>query len=228
MIEESTNESEGTNHLIRVEAGAVTLDGVLIIPENAHGLVILPRGFESDEFHAYLTTIALAFNQQELATLQVEMFTPEEKELETLTGYFGQNTDIMQQRFVGMADWLLEYEETRNFSIGYFGTGPLGAAALIAAAERPDNVRTVVSAGGSVELVHNTHLGDIVAPVLLLAAENDAEGVKANQDLLVGLKGQKEFEMVAGVQALFSEQRGVDEVIRLAGAWFTRWLVTIV
>ncbi len=227
MIEESADTAESTNHLIRVGAGAVTLDGILNIPADAHGLVILPRGFESAEFHSCLTTIALNLNRQELASLQVEMFTSEEKELEQLTGYFGQNTYIMQQRFIGMADWLLEYKETRNFSIGYFGTGPTGAAALIAAAERPDNVRTVVSAGGNVELVH-ARLGDIVAPVLLIAAENNTENVKANQELLTGLKGQKEFETVAGVKELFNEQSSIDEVIRLAGAWFARWLVTIV
>src|SRR5579859_6153864 len=134
MIEENANTLGSANHLIRVGAGAVTLDGVISIPANAHGLVILPRGFESDEFRAYLTTIALSLNQQELATLQVEMFTPEEKNLEGMTDYFGQNTDIMQQRFIAMADWLLEYEETKNLSIGYFGAGPMGAAALIAAA----------------------------------------------------------------------------------------------
>ncbi len=227
MIEESAGTSENTNHLMRVEAGAVTLDGILDIPADAHGLVILPRSFESAVFHTNLTTIALNLKLQKLATLQVEMFTPEEKELEPLIGYFRQNTAIMQQRFIGMADWLLEYKETRNFSIGYFGSGPTGAAALIAAAERPDNVRTVVSAGGNVELVH-THLGDIVAPVLLIAAENNIENVKANQELLAGLKGQKEFEMVAGAKELLTEQQGVNEVIRLAGAWFARWLVTIV
>ena len=135
MLEESSGASENTNHLIRVRAGAVTLVGVLNRPADAHGLVILPRGFESDQFHSYLTTIALSLNQQELATLQVEMFTPEEKELEAMSSYFAQNTDIMQQRFIGMADWLLENEETSNFSIGYFGAGPIGAAALIAAAE---------------------------------------------------------------------------------------------
>ena len=227
MLEESTNESKSTNHLIRVEAGAVILDGILNIPTDAHGLVILPRSFESDAFHSSLTTTALTFNQQQLATLEVEMFTPEEKEFETLTGYFGQNTDIMQQRFIGMADWLLEYQDTKNFSIGYFGVGTTGVAALIAAAERPDNVRAVVAAGGNVKQIR-THLGDIVAPVLLIAAENDVENVKANQQLLTGLKGQKEFQTVAGVQTLFSEQRSINEVIRLAGAWFTRWLVTIV
>jgi putative phosphoribosyl transferase len=226
MIEENANTLGSTNHLIRVGAGAVTLDGVISIPPNAHGLVILPRSFESDEFRAYLTTIALSLNQQELATLQVEMFTPEEKTLEGMTDYFGQNTDIMQQRFIAMADWLLEQEETKNFSIGYFGAGPIGAGALIAAAERPDNVRAVVSAGGNVGLVQ-TKIGDIVAAILLIGAENDTESVRANQELLAELKGQKELEVVAGVQNLFSEQHSIDEVIRLASAWFARWLVTI-
>ncbi len=225
MIED-TSRSESTNsgRPIRVQAGAVELDGILSIPAEAHGQVILAHGIDSLERNLPLQAIAQAFNQQKLATLQVELFTPEERELDKLIGYFAQNTDIMQQRFIGMADWLLQNAETEHYSIGYFGTGPCGAAALIAAAERPDNVRTVVSVGGSIELA-SKHLGSVLAPTLLIAAENDEHAVKANQEALAALKGQKEIGTVAG--DLFADQNSVDEVIRLAGAWFTRWLVTI-
>jgi putative phosphoribosyl transferase len=223
----STRESTHSERPVRVEAGAVDLDGLLSVPAEAHGLVILARGIESNEHESPFPSIAQAFNQRRLATLQVEMFTPDELELDRLTGYFAQNVDITQQRFFHMADWLLQYEETRNFSIGYFGTGPCGAAALVAAAERPDNVRTVVSAGGTIELAR-AHLGAILAPVLLIAAGNDSSSVQAHQSALAALKGQKAFETVAGASTLFADQRGTDEVIRLAGEWFTRWLVTII
>lgn len=218
---------KGTNgeRSVRVAAGAVALDGLLSVPPEAHGLVILARGIESGEHNSPFPSIAQAFNQQRLATLQVGMFTPDELELEGLTGYFGQNVDIMQQRFIHMADWLLQHAETENFSIGYFGTGACGAAALIAAAERPDNVRTVVAVGGALALARE-YLGNILAPVLLIAAGNDGKLVQAHQEALAALKGQKAFETIAG--ALFADQRGIDEVIRLAGEWFTRWLVTIV
>ncbi len=228
MIENtSTPESTNSERSVRVAAGAVDLDGLLSVPAEAHGLVILAHGIESDEHDSPFPSIAQAFNQRKLATLQVEMFTPDELELDRLTGYFAMNVDIMQQRFTHMADWLLQNAETENFSIGYFGTGACGAAALIAAAERPDNVRTVVAAGGTLALARK-YLGNILAPVLLIAAGNDGSSVQANQEALAALKGQKAFETIAGASALFTDQRGIDEVIRLAGEWFTRWLVTIV
>ncbi len=228
MIEyPSTPKGNNSERTVRVAAGAVELDGLLNVPPEAHGLVILAHGIESDEHESPFPSISQAFNQRKLATLQVEMFTPDELELEGLTGYFAQNVDIMQQRFIHMADWLLQNAETENFSIGYFGTGACGAAALIAAAERPDNVRTVVAASGTLELARE-YLGNILAPVLLIAAGNDGNAVQAHQGALAALKGQKEFETVAGASALFADQRGIDEVIRLTGEWFTRWLVTIV
>ena len=228
MIENtSTPQSADSERSVRVAAGAVALDGLLSVPTEAHGLVILARGIESDEQNSPFPSIAQAFNQRKLATLQVGMFTADELELEGFTGYFAQNVDIMQQRFIHMADWLLQNAETENFSIGYFGTGACGAAALIAAAERPDNVRTVVAMGGTLALARE-YLGNILAPVLLIAAGNDGKSVQANQEALAALKGQKEFETIAGASALFADQRGIDEVIRLAGEWFTRWLVTIV
>ena len=228
MIENtSTPESANSERPMRVAAGAIDLEGLLNTPEEAHGLVLLAHGIDSDGNASPFPAIAQAFNQRRLATLQVEMFTPDEQELDRRTGYFANNIDIMQQRFIHMADWLLQHTETENFSIGYFGTGSCGAAALVAAAERPDNVRTVVAAGGAVALARE-HLGDILAPVLLIAAGNDNSSVQANQDALAALKGQKEFETVAGASALFADSRGIDEMIRLAGEWFSRWLVTIV
>ncbi|MBV9228409.1 MAG: alpha/beta hydrolase [Chloroflexi bacterium] len=227
-----TENAGTTTHgrLIRIEAEAVELYGILNIPDNAHGLVILIQGLDNISGNLRQSFIAISqlFNQNALATLLVDLFTTNERKLDEESGFFRANTDIMQQRLIGMADWLLQNEETQNLSIGYFGTGASGAAALVAAAERPDNVRAVVVAGGSIDMVQQ-YLSGIMAPTRLIAAEKDEAGVKMNQAGFDSLTmKEKSFEQVKDTSSLFENNDTLQEVARLAQGWFTHWLVRII
>jgi putative phosphoribosyl transferase len=220
--------TEYHGRLIQVGAGAVTRDGILTYPPGAHGIVVLAHGLQNIDQNPHQNALALAdiLYQNRLATLHVDLFNSEERKLDDETAYFRENIEIMQQRLIGIADWLLENPETQNLSVGFFGNGVVGAAGLIAAAERPDAIAAVVSAGGRADMARD-YLPRVSAPVLLIAAEKDEAEVKANQDALNLLTSQKQFERVAGASSLFEDQSSVDEVARLAGQWFSRWLVTI-
>jgi putative phosphoribosyl transferase len=214
--------------LIRAGAGAVDLDGIIFLPEQCSKLVILAYGIEQAESDARQNAINLAqrFHSHKLATLIVDLFSSEERALDAESGYFRQNTEIMQQRIIGLAEWLLEKPETEKLSSGYFGCGASGAAALIAAAERPDVAGAVVVAGGQLELARSA-LPRVFAPTLLLAAEKDEVAVKQNQEALAVLPRDKQFEQVTGVSSLFAEKSALDEVARLAAQWFERWLTPV-
>jgi putative phosphoribosyl transferase len=199
---ENIDTAENTTHgrLLSIEAEAVELSGILNIPDDAHGLVILAQGIDnSADLRPHFITMSQLFNQSALATVLVDLFMTDERKLDEETGFFHKNTDIMQQRLVGMADWFLQNEETQNFTIGYFGTGASGAAALVAAAERPDNVRAVVAAGSPIDMIQQ-YLQGVMAPTRLIAADNDEAGVKMNQAGLASLTMmEKSFEPVKGV-----------------------------
>jgi dienelactone hydrolase len=212
--------------LIQVPAGAVDLNGIIFLPPEAKGQVILAYGIETIEENPHQTAINLAqvFHAHKIATLIVDLFSSEERELDAQTGYFRRNTEIMQQRIIGLAEWLLENPETAHLSPGYFGSGVAGAAALIAAAERPDIPTAVVVAGGQLEDARSA-LPGVLASTLLIAAEKDEDTVKSQQGALALLQHNKQFEQVHGSSSLFSDQHSFDEVARLASTWFERWLL---
>lgn len=189
------------------------------MPADAHGLVILPHGIEDVEClsHAEALTLAQGFYQHGLASLLVDLFSSEERNLDAGTGYFQRNTSIMEQRITGIAEWFLAREETEHLSIGYFGIGVSGAAALIAAAERPDIPAAVLAVGAPLELARD-YLPRILAPTLLLAWQNDTASIKAHQAALEQLSGTKRFEQI---------QSGGDAIPRLAVEWFDQHLVTV-
>lgn len=228
---ENTGGPEGSRHgrVIRVGAGAVERNGLLSMPPNARGLVLLAQGVEGIEHNSSYAAIAeeQAFYTSGLATLLIDLFDAAERKLDAETGYFRTNTSIMEQRIVGIAEWLTENAETQNLAVGYFGIGSSGASALIAAAERPDVVHAVVAAGAQLDTAED-YLRRVMAPTLLIAAEKDAAGVKMAQEALESLAVEKRFEQIAGVASLSEGQNVVSELVRLASEWFAQRLEPIV
>ena len=222
--------SENFNgRLIEVAAGAVTLPALFHVPTHPRGIVVLTHGIEgsADGSHASALAIASQLHQASLATLVVDLFSPGEQQLDEGTGYFKQNTSIMEQRIIGLSEWTQDNIVTSNLSLGYFGAGVAGAAVLIAAAERPDVVKAVVAASARLDLVENS-LRRILAPTMLIAAQQDTNAVQQNQQALEGLTQPTRFEQIAGVNALFSSQDSIGRIAQLAGEWFAQHLEPIV
>ncbi|GAC1391748.1 MAG: hypothetical protein NVS4B11_34220 [Ktedonobacteraceae bacterium] len=206
----------------------MTLTGLLHLPTDAHGIVILTHGIKGSAEGSHKTALAIAqvLFQDKLATLLVDLFTSEEQQLDTGTDYFRLNTSIMEQRITGIAEWLLQNEETHYLSIGYFGAGATGAAVLIAAAERPDVVASVVSVGGYIDRAQE-YLQRVMAPTLLIASQQDTQAVTQSQSALESFVKEKRFEQVEGGKSLFDTKESVTKVAQLASQWFNTHLVTI-
>lgn len=224
----SADAGPGKGLLVRIAAEAVSLTGILNIPAQAHGLVIFAHGIDAAVQNPHQNIIALsdALNKLSLATVQVDLFSSDERAFDQRTEYFRQNLDIMQQRIVGTAQWFAENPSTNHLSFGYFGIDEVGAAALIAAAERPDMVAAVVAAGQHTDLAQS-YIPRVLAPTLLLAAEKDTTTLTTNQQLFSALQSEKQSELIHGASAIFESEQTFNEVAQLVGSWFSRWLVTI-
>src|SRR5439155_1612521 len=130
---------------------------------------------------------------------------------------------LLARRLVGATDWLLQDPETRSLPIGYFGASTGGGAALVAAADRPEQVRAVVSRGGRPDLAGSA-LPRVQAPTLLIVGGADTVVIALNQLALQELRAEKRLEIVPGASHLFEEPGALEEVARLAADWFLRYL----
>jgi hypothetical protein len=205
---------------VRVQAGAVVLDGRLSVPENARGIVILSRGSENSLENPLDAALAGALNEAGCATLLLNPLTDENAELDRETGFFRENANLLGQRLLGAMNWLREYRASSNFSIGLLGFGVGAAAALFAAASRPDLATAVVSAGGRYDLAEEW-LPEVHAPLLALGGEQDDV---STQTALNGVAGGSHLEHVAGLETLSPDNEAFKQVAQLAGDWFGRYL----
>ena len=215
--------STGEERLVRIEAGSVLLEGNLSLPEGARGIVLFAHGSGSSRLSPRNRHVAKLLNQARLATLLVDLLSPEEEAVDLRTAQLRFNIGLLAERLVGITDWLVKEPDAQPLRIGYFGASTGAAAALVAAAERPKMVRAVVSRGGRPDLA-GPALAHVEAPTLLIVGGNDLLVIELNRAALVQLRSEKRLVIVPGATHLFEEPGALDEVARLAREWFERYL----
>jgi putative phosphoribosyl transferase len=157
------------------------------------------------------------------ATLLLDLLTAEEEQVDMRTRHLRFDIPLLASRLVAAVDWLRTNDQTATLPIGTFGASTGAAAALIAAAERPQVVRAVVSRGGRPDLAAGA-LTRVTVPTLLIVGSRDAAVIPLNRDALARVSATKELVLVPGATHLFEEPGALEEVARLAADWFQRHL----
>jgi dipeptidyl aminopeptidase/acylaminoacyl peptidase len=208
---------------VKVPVGNVTLEGNLNIPANATGIVLFAHGSGSGRHSPRNQFVAAALNKIGLGTLLLDLLTADEEEEDRYTAHLRFNIGLLADRLIGAADWALEEPAARHLRLGFFGASTGAAAALIAAAERPDQTGAVVSRGGRPDLA-GPALPRVRAPTLLIVGSLDVPVIELNQQAAAQLYVEKQLAIVPGASHLFEEPGTLEQVARLAGDWFKRHL----
>ncbi len=213
------------NHFVQVQAGPVTLDGSLSLPENASGLVVFVHGSGSSRHSPRNMYVAGELQRAGLGTLLFDLLTPEEEEVDLRTRHLRFDISLLARRTIGTVDWLSQLPLAQNLHLGLFGASTGAAAALIAAAERPERVGAVVSRGGRPDLAAAA-LPRVQAPSLLIVGQLDHQVIELNEQALEQMTSNspKEMTIVPGATHLFEEPGALEYVARLAREWFRAYL----
>jgi len=105
-------------------------------------------------------------------------------------------------------------------AISYFGASTGAAAAVMAAAEMPESISTVVSCGGRVDLAGVAALHELRAPMLMIVGEFDTEVFNLNQMASHELRVRNQVELIEGATHLFEEGDSLQRVADKAASWF--------
>lgn len=208
---------------VRVSAGPVALEGNLGVPDDTRGVVLFAHGSGSGRHSPRNRYVAQELRQAGLATLLIDLLTPEEEEIDLRTRHLRFDIGLLAVRLTGATDWLKREPDTRNLRVGYFGASTGAGAALVAAAERPEEVGAIVSRGGRPDLAGDA-LPRVRAPTLLIVGGNDASVIEMNREATERLRVEKELKIVSGATHLFEEPGALEKVARLASDWFVWYL----
>jgi len=204
---------------VQVPIGPHRLAGDLAIPPSARGLVLFAHGSGSSRHSPRNRFVARELQRRGLATLLIDLLTQDEEAVDVQTGHLRFDVEMLAARLAAIVAWLRERDVTKDLPVGLFGASTGGGAALIAAAELPDDIGAVVSRGGRPDLA-SAALARVRAPTLLIVGGDDTPVIQMNRSAMERMPGEVRLEIVQGATHLFEEPGALERVADLAGDWF--------
>jgi putative phosphoribosyl transferase len=214
----------GRGSEVRIPLGSTTLHGELTIDHDCDGLVVFVHGSGSSRYSPRNRTVAQALHATAIGTLLFDLRSIEEESLDRIIGWLRFEPQLLAQRLLEVTGWLQDQPLTRDRRLGFFGAGTGAAAALLAAAELPAQVRAVVCRGGRPDLAA-AMLPHVKAATLLIVGDRDP-AAGSNRQALTQLGADKELVLLPGVSHLFHEPGALEQVAALASTWFRGFLST--
>ena len=193
------------------------LPGTLILPAQPQAVVAFAHGSGSGRFSPRNRQVAARLQQENLGTLLFDLLT--EPEADDRRNVF--DIPLLAQRLGEAIDFLRAQAATRSLPIGLFGASTGAAAALVAAAQRPDEIGAVVSRGGRPDLAGDL-LPLVKAPTLLIVGGADTEVLMLNRAAARQMTCAQELAVVPHATHLFEEPGTLEQVQELAARWFSR------
>ena len=207
---------------IPVARGIINAD--LRWPMHAQGLVVIAHGSGSSRFSSRNRHVAECLDAHGFATLLLDLLTPHEEAIDVRTTEYRFDIPRLGSRVTSAIVWARGHEGLRRLPLGCFGASTGAAAALIAAAERPDRVAAVVSRGGRPDLATDA-LARVTAPTLLIVGDCDEPVIEINRFAMRQMSSAHvELQLVPGATHLFEEPGTLEQMERLAVDWFAAYL----
>jgi pimeloyl-ACP methyl ester carboxylesterase len=205
--------------LVYIPVDGTDLEGELIVPEGASGLVVFAHGSGSSRHSPRNNYVAEVLRERGLGTLLFDLLT--EAEDRDRANRF--DISLLTDRLLAATEWLDYRADTSDLAVGYFGSSTGAAAALRAAARRGDEVGAVVSRGGRVDMASD-QLDRVRAATLFVVGGADTQVLELNRDASARLDCEKDLEVIEGAGHLFEGEGELEAVAELAADWFAEHL----
>jgi putative phosphoribosyl transferase len=202
-----------------VSIGSRKLAGDLLVPADAHGLVIFAHGSGSSRKSPRNVEVARRLNAAGMGTLLFDLLTA--AEAEDRANVF--DIELLASRLGGAERWLHRWPQAGAVPIGLFGASTGAAAALVAAERFGTEIAAVVSRGGRPDLAGDA-LPRVTAPTLLIVGGDDVDVLGMNRDAAARMRCERRLEVIPGATHLFEEPGALERVAELAAEWFARHL----
>jgi putative phosphoribosyl transferase len=204
---------------VKIPVGAFELEGELIVPAKAPGIVLFAHGSGSSRHSRRNQFVARTLRWRGLGTLLFDLLTPEEEQSETETGHLRFDIQLLASRLTAAADFA--HQEMPDKYIGFFGASTGGGAAIVAAADSEFPISAVVSRGGRPDLAAGA-LGRVTSPTLLMVGSADQAVLQLNGQAYEQMRCEKELKIIPNATHLFEEPGALDQVAEAAAVWFKR------
>lgn len=203
-----------------VRVGQWAAPGTLELPADAVGLVVYATYQDDDLAGMQSPPWSRVWRSFRLGTLRFDLLSAQE----AIDSASAPGIAVLGTRLAEALEGLGQRTELLGLPVGLFGQGGGAAAALLAAALRPEAVRAVVCRDGRTDWA-GACLPQVRAPTLLLVAqENEASLGSINRRAMAALTCNKRLATLPRGRVALDRAANADITFSLAGHWFEQHL----
>lgn len=206
---------------VLIPAGEAELSGILSLPENPCGVVLVAEDQSVGPFSGRRERLAARLRTAGLGTLTIDLLSKDEAALHRPARDV---VSLMAERLLEVTRWMRA--SYYGLPVGYLGAGAAGAAALEAASQAPHLIEAVVCLSGLPVISRDT-LEEVRSPTLWLLGADDPGKHQACRVAFDHLACAKAMELVPGAGDRFEEGSTLDRAANAARHWFVRHLAGI-
>lgn len=211
---------------LMVETETAPIRAILALPRGCHSIVLFAHGAGSSRHSPRNRYVAGRLNEAGFGTMLMDLLTVDEERIDLNTGRLRFDIPLLAGRLDSTTEWVLSNPRTAGLDVGYFGASTGAAAALVAAVQRPQTVKAIVSRGGRPDLAARI-LPQVEAAVLLLVGAKDRIVLDINKKAGRTLNTTYELVVVPGASHLFEEPGTLEAVAKHAIAWFGSYMTAV-
>jgi len=204
-----------SQQIVEMSIGEISLEGELVVPEGASGIVLFAHGSGSSRHSPRNNAVAERLREDDLATFLFDLLTEEEDLVRTKRF----DISLLTHRLVEATRWIDDHPQTADLPVGYFGASTGAAAALRAAKQADSEIGAVVSRGGRVDMAGDP-ITEMDVPCLFIVGSEDTDVLERNEEVLAEMTCEKRLAVVEGAGHLFEGPGQLAEVADLASDWF--------
>lgn len=192
------------------------LEAILAVPPGARGLVIFAHGSGSGRLSPRNNQVADGLYERGLATLLLDLLSPAE-EVDRRNVF---DIALLASRLRLATTWASSDDRVRHLPVAYFGASTGAGAAIMAAANQGDEISSVVSRGGRIDLAGVQALSHLRAPLQVIVGSIDLPVLDLSRSVMPLIRCEKELIVIPGAGHLFEERGALEQVIEHASRWF--------
>jgi len=200
-------------------AGA-PLSASLALPLDARGVVVLAHAGQSSRLSAPSRRLARRLERAGIGSLGVDLLTRPEARVDAHTHHLRNDVQKLSRRVIAAIDWLATQPETYRLRIGIYGAGVAAAAALEAAAERPQQVAAIAARAPRLDRVR-WPVREVRAPTLFVAGGGLGPPSASQRRAAPVMRGESWIERVEGAERPDVPDPTLEKITRCV----TRFLV---
>ena len=204
---------------MEIDIGEISLKGNLRLADYSKGIILFSHGSGSSRLSIRNNYVASLLVEEGFSSLLFDLLSAKED----LVYENRFDIELLTERLVKVTKWVMKYEETKKFPIGYFGASTGAASALSAAAVMGKSIKAIVSRGGRPDLAMPI-LKDIKTPTLLIVGGDDDVVIELNKKAKAAIEAVCELKIVEGATHLFPEAGKLEIVAKLTADWFDTYL----